>query len=192
MAGRRTHWCARVDSVHFLVAATNLAESDVEPLVEQVGARCREPLATAGIALHAAVVLGAAVAPRHGQSAHELLRCAEAAVETATQKRLAHAFFERASDDVQRRRLKLGADLPLALATGQLYLQYQPKFRLGDRRVAGLEALVRWRHPELGIVSPAEFIPIAERTGASGALTRWVLRTSLEQLARWIELGVRA
>jgi diguanylate cyclase (GGDEF)-like protein len=183
---------ARVDSVHFLVAATNLAEGDIQPLVQQVGLRCREPLATAGIALQAAVVLGAAVAPRHGQSAHELLRCAEAAVETATQKRLAHAFFERANDDVQRRRLKLGAELPLALATGQLYLQYQPKFSLGDRRVAGLEALVRWRHPELGIISPAEFIPIAERTGASGALTRWVLRTSLVQLAYWMELGVRA
>jgi EAL domain-containing protein (putative c-di-GMP-specific phosphodiesterase class I) len=160
-------------------------------MVEQVGMRCREPLATAGIALHAAVLLGAAVAPRHGQSGNELLRCAEAAVETATQKKLTHAFFERASDDVQRRRLKLGSELPVAMTTGQLYLEYQPKFRLSDRRVAGLEALVRWRHPELGIVSPAEFVPIAERTGASGALTRWVLRTALAQLARWIELGVR-
>ena len=182
---------ARADSVHFLVAATNLADGDVDALVEQVSARCHEPLATAGIALHAAVVLGAAVARRHGHTAHELLRCAEAAVETATQKNLPHAFFERASDDEQRRRLKLGAELPGALASGQLYLQYQPKFRLADRRVAGVEALVRWRHPDLGTISPAEFIPIAERTGASGALTRWVLRTSMEQLARWLELGVR-
>jgi diguanylate cyclase (GGDEF)-like protein len=182
---------ARVDSVHFLVAATNLAENDVGALVEQVNARCREPLVTAGIALHAAVVLGAAVTRSHGHTAQELLRCAEAAVETARQKKLAHAFFERASDDEQRRRLKLGAELPAALATGQLYLHYQPKFRLADRRVTGFEALVRWRHPELGIISPAEFIPIAERTGASGALTRWVLRTSMQQLAHWLELGAR-
>jgi EAL domain-containing protein (putative c-di-GMP-specific phosphodiesterase class I) len=62
---------------------------------------------------------------------------------------------------------------------------------MSDRRVTGLEALVRWRHPTLGTVSPAEFIPIAERTGASGALTRWVLRTALSQLARWVERGVR-
>jgi EAL domain-containing protein (putative c-di-GMP-specific phosphodiesterase class I) len=177
--------------MHFLVAATDLAQGDVDLLVIQVGMRCREPLTTAGIALHAAVVLGAAVAPHHGHTANELLRCAEAAVETASQKKLSHAFFERASDEGQRRRLKLGTELPVAIAMGQLYLHYQPKFRLSDRRVAGLEALVRWRHPELGTLSPAEFIPIAERTGNSGALTRWVLRTALTQLARWNELGVR-
>ncbi|MFO1505181.1 MAG: EAL domain-containing protein [Steroidobacteraceae bacterium] len=182
---------ARVDSMHFLVAGSALAEDDINALLQQVRQRCTEPLSTSGIALHAAVVLGAAVAPRHGHTANELLRCAEAAVETATQRKLAHAFFEHASDEVQRRRLKLGAELPVALATGQLYLQYQPKFRLGDRRVAGLEALVRWRHPELGTISPAEFIPIAERTGASGALTRWVLRAALVQLAQWEAQGVR-
>ena len=182
---------ARVDSAHFLVAATHLHEADAESVVEQVGVRCREPLATAGIALKAAIVLGAAVARDHGHTAHELLRCAEAAVETATQKKLAHAFFERTNDEQQRRRLKLGAELPAALAAGQLFVQYQPKFRLSDRRVVGLEALVRWRHPELGAISPAEFIPIAERTGASGALTRWVLRTSMQQLGRWIEAGMR-
>jgi diguanylate cyclase (GGDEF)-like protein len=182
---------ARVDSVHFVVAVTNMAEADMDPLVQQIGTRCREPLVTEGIVLQGAVVLGAAVAPRHGQSAHELLRCAEAAIETATQKKLAHAFFERASDEVQRRHLKLGADLPVALGAAQLYIHYQPKFRLRDRSVAGVEALVRWRHPELGIISPAEFIPIAERTGASVALTRWVLRTSLEQLARWFRMGVQ-
>jgi EAL domain-containing protein (putative c-di-GMP-specific phosphodiesterase class I)/GGDEF domain-containing protein len=181
---------ARVDSSHFLVAAAGLEEADLEPMVEQVGLRCREPLTTAGITLNAAVVLGAAVAPRHGHGGNELLRCAEVAIETAMQKKQAHAFFERASDEEQRRRLKLGADLPVAMATNQLYLQYQPKFRLASRKVAGLEALVRWRHPDLGLISPAEFIPIAERTGASGALTRWVLRSALEQLARWTELGV--
>lgn len=182
---------ARIDNVHFLVAASHLGESELAPLVEQVAQRSREPLATAGITLQAAVILGVAVAPRHGHSANELIRCAEAAVETARQKNLPHAFFERASDEEQRRRLRLGAELPAALATGQLYLQYQPKFRMSDRRVASLEALVRWRHPELGTISPAEFIPIAERTGACGALTRFVLRTSLEQLAQWMTLGVR-
>jgi EAL domain-containing protein (putative c-di-GMP-specific phosphodiesterase class I)/GGDEF domain-containing protein len=181
---------ARLDSVHFLVAATNLAAGDVDALVEQIGERCRNPLFTAGIALRTSAVLGAAVAPLHGNTAVELLRCAEAAVETATQRKLAHAFFERSSDEEQRRRLRLGAELPLAVSSGQLYLQYQPKVRLGDRLVSGLEALVRWRHPELGIISPAEFIPIAERTGASGVLTRWVLRTSLEQLAQWNARGI--
>jgi GGDEF domain-containing protein len=99
---------ARLDSVHFLVAATNLAAGDVDALVEQIGERCRNPLFTAGIALRTSAVLGAAVAPLHGNTAVELLRCAEAAVETATQRKLAHAFFERSSDEEQRRRLRLG------------------------------------------------------------------------------------
>ena len=129
---------ARLDSVHFLVAATNLAAGDVDALVEQIGERCRNPLFTAGIALRTSAVLGAAVAPLHGNTAVELLRCAEAAVETATQRKLAHAFFERSSDEEQRRRLRLGAELPLAVSSGQLYLQYQPKVRLGDRLVLRL------------------------------------------------------
>jgi len=182
---------ARIDTSHLFVAATGLTETQVSAMVEQVGLRTRVPLATAGIALQPTTVLGAAVAPRHGSTGAELLRCAEAAVESALQRKQSQAFFEYASDEVQRRRLQLGSEFPQALSTGQLYLQYQPKFRLSDRRVSGLEALVRWRHPELGTISPAEFIPIAERTGASGALTRWVLRTALEQLARWHELGVR-
>jgi EAL domain-containing protein (putative c-di-GMP-specific phosphodiesterase class I) len=81
--------------------------------------------------------------------------------------------------------LKLGADLPLALESGQLFLHFQPKIRLADRRITGVEALVRWQHPVLGLVSPAEFIPIAERTGASAGLTRWVLHSALKQLAEW-------
>jgi EAL domain-containing protein (putative c-di-GMP-specific phosphodiesterase class I) len=118
------------------------------------------------------------------------LRCVEAAVETALSQKQPYAVFERASDEAQRRRLQLGADLPLALQSGQLYLHYQPKFRMVDRKVTGVEALVRWKHPEFGTISPAEFVPIAERTGASCALTHWVLHTALLQLAAWQRQGL--
>jgi EAL domain-containing protein (putative c-di-GMP-specific phosphodiesterase class I) len=106
-------------------------------------------------------------------------------VETAIQQRQPSAFFERASDEMQRRRLKLGTDLPQALHSGQLHLRYQPKFRVSDRSPRGVEALLRWQHPVFGNVSPAEFIPIAERTGNLGMLTRWVLREALAQLSTW-------
>jgi diguanylate cyclase len=71
------------------------------------------------------------------------------------------------------------------LANGQLFLHFQPKMRMADRRIGGVEALVRWQHPVFGLVSPAEFVPIAERTGASAALTRWVLHSALQQLSEW-------
>ncbi|HYP80387.1 MAG TPA: EAL domain-containing protein, partial [Steroidobacteraceae bacterium] len=181
---------ARVDSAHFAVAVCPLRDADVGMLARRVREHSQTPLDTAGITLQAAVVLGAATASRHG-NATELLRCAEAAVETAVQTRQPFACFERASDDAQRRRMQLGADLPLALQTGQLHLHYQPKLRMSDRCITGVECLVRWRHPEFGAVSPAEFVPIAERTGASAALTHWVLRTALAQLSTWHRQGIR-
>jgi diguanylate cyclase (GGDEF)-like protein len=182
---------ARIDATHFLVAETPLRAAGIEALLGEVRERARQPLTTAGVTLQAAVVLGGALAPRHGAAASELLRCAEAAVETAIQQKQGQALFERASDEAQRRALKLGADLPQALQAGQLYLQYQPKFRMADRRPCGVETLVRWQHPDFGKVSPAEFVPIAEHTGASGVLTRWVLREALAQLAAWQRQGIR-
>jgi diguanylate cyclase (GGDEF)-like protein len=187
---------ARVDATHFMVAVSPVTDNGMEALLSDLRACASQPLSTAGITLQAAVVLGAALAPRHGQSATELLRCAEAALETAIQQKQPQALFERASDEAQRRALQLGADLPLAVESGQLHLVYQPKFRMADRSPRGVEVLLRWRHPEFGNVSPAEFIPIAERTGASALVTRWVLRAALTQLAAWqrqdihIELSV--
>ena len=131
------------------------------------------------------MVLGVTIAPRDAVTSVEVLRCAHAAVEAAILQRTSMARFAASSDQAQHRRLRLGADLPAALASGQLFLHYQPKTRMRDRRICGVEALVRWQHPEFGPVSPAEFIPIAENTGTSAALTRWVLQSALAQLAAW-------
>jgi EAL domain-containing protein (putative c-di-GMP-specific phosphodiesterase class I)/GGDEF domain-containing protein len=190
LAGEHT-LVARADATHFIVAATPLSDRALEQLLTDLRERARRPLTTAGITLQASVVMGAALAPLHGENANELLRCAEAALETAQQQNQWHSLFERASDAAQRRALQLGADLPQALQSGQLHLLYQPKFRVSDRTPRGVEALVRWQHPEFGNVSPAEFVPIAERTGASGLLTRWVLREALTQLAAWQRAGIQ-
>ena len=190
LAGEHT-LVARMDASHFVVAASPMSDAALQALLTDMRERARRPLTTAGITLRAAVVLGAAMAPRHGHGATELLRCAEAALETAIQQRQSQSMFERASDEAQRRALQLGADLPQALQSGQLSLVFQPKFRVNDRTPRGVETLARWKHPEFGNVSPAEFIPIAERTGASGLVTRWVLRNSLAQLAAWHRQGIR-
>jgi EAL domain-containing protein (putative c-di-GMP-specific phosphodiesterase class I)/HAMP domain-containing protein len=181
---------ARIDATHFVVATRPAEDVDMGALVTHVRGLAQAPLTDAGITLQAATVLGAVLASRGEGSATELLRCAEAAVETAIQQRQPYAFFERASDELQRRRLQLGTDLPQALQSGQLYLRYQPKFRVSDRSPRGVEALLRWQHPVLGNVSPAEFIPIAERTGNSSLLTRWVLKEALAQLAAWQREGI--
>jgi diguanylate cyclase (GGDEF)-like protein len=181
---------ARMDTARFVVARRGVDADSMRALLDQALHRTQLPLETAGIKLQAAVVMGAALAPADGTNANELLRCAEAAIQTAISRNQPCAFFEHASDELQRRHLKLGADLPQALESGQLYLKFQPKVRMSDRRTVGVEALVRWRHPEFAEVSPAEFIPIAERTGTSGLVTRWVLRGALSQLSDWQQIGV--
>jgi EAL domain-containing protein (putative c-di-GMP-specific phosphodiesterase class I) len=86
-------------------------------------------------------------------------------------------------------RLGLVTELRRAIETGALTVHYQPKVALADHELLGVEALVRWRHPEHGLVSPADFIPVAEHTGLIIPVTRIVLRTALEQIARWGEQG---
>src|SRR5690606_18037753 len=94
-------------------------------------------------------------------------------------------------DSAHQRRFRLLNDFGHALkAEGQLALAYQPRIDLRTRACVGAEALLRWQHPELGPVSPAEFIPVVEQTALAGATTRWVLDTALAQLARWRAAGL--
>lgn len=182
---------ARLGGAEFAVAAPADDEVPASELAARIRACCAQPLVTEGITLRATVVLGIAAAPADATGAGEILRCAHAAAEAAMAAGHPVAHFANASDEAQRRRLKLGADLPRALQDGQLHLLYQPKRNLATGRIGGVEALVRWRHPVFGDVSPVEFVPIAERTGASAPLTRWVLGTALGQLRQWHAQGIR-
>lgn len=182
---------ARLEGAEFVAAQSVGDDKEALVLADRMHALCTLPLSTAGITLRAVVVLGVAVAPTDASSAEEALRCAHAATEAAMASSNNIGRFVQASDDAQRRRLTLGADLPGALQAKQLHLLYQPKIRLSDRRVVGVEALVRWQHPLFGAVSPVEFVPIAERTGASAQLTRWVLGTTCEQLSAWIRNDIQ-
>jgi diguanylate cyclase len=197
IAGQLARWqderslIARVDEARFLVMVGSAGPTEAAELAREIRAVVTEPLHTAGVALRATVVIGIACAPLDSGIAAEALRCAEAAVESAVQGQQAIAFFRRAEDEAQQRRLKIGVDLPAALANDGLHLVYQPKQRLADGSCRSVEALVRWDHPLFGPLPPSEFVEIAERTGASGALTRWVLKNALTQLADWHASGLR-
>ncbi len=118
--------------------------------------------------------------------AQDVLRTAQTAALDARSKDSAISVYSPREDGVHRRRFRLLNDFGAALERpGELRLMVQPRIDLASRRCVGAEALLRWRHPELGEVSPAEFIPIVEQTSLARAMTRWVLDNGLKQLAAW-------
>lgn len=135
--------------------------------------------------------IGIAVFPDDGADFETLYRCADTAMYRAKQEgRNRHAFFTREMQALAMRRLQLENALRRAIDRRELSLHYQPQIALEDGSLVGAEALLRWTHPELGSISPAEFIPIAEHTGQIIALGEWVLREACGQMQQWREAGL--
>ncbi|AZD06847.1 GAF domain/GGDEF domain/EAL domain protein [Pseudomonas chlororaphis] len=119
------------------------------------------------------------------QSVDDALRKAMFALELAMAGRSFWAHYDAGRDHAQRRAFNLASDLNDALRSGQIYLMFQPRFALPDGAQVSAEALLRWEHPWLGPISPAEFIPVMERNGLIHQVTRWVIDTVLSQLRTW-------
>ena len=128
---------------------------------------------------------GLCTSPEQGGAADEMIRRAEIALHDAEESREKVGRFRVGSDDEHRRRLEIMTDLRRAIESDSLQLVFQPKVSIATRRVNSVEALVRWTHPKLGPVPPAEFVPLAEQTGGSRQLTDWVLRAAICQMAEW-------
>ncbi len=135
--------------------------------------------------------IGIALYPNDGTDFDTLCRCADVAMYRAKQDgRNSYRFHTAAMQAKSDRALVLENALRRALERGQLSLHYQPQMTLATGHVMGAEALLRWSHPELGAVSPAEFIPVAESTGLILSIGEWVLRTAVQQLTTWIAQGL--
>jgi EAL domain-containing protein (putative c-di-GMP-specific phosphodiesterase class I) len=129
--------------------------------------------------------------PDDGDSFEKLSRSADTAMYRAKQAgRNAYRFFTAEMQLESNRQLELENGLRRALDLNQLSLVYQPQVSLLDGRLLGMEALLRWRHPTLGQVSPLEFIPVAEESGLILAIGEWVLRTATRQLRAWVDAGL--
>jgi EAL domain-containing protein (putative c-di-GMP-specific phosphodiesterase class I) len=147
------------------------------------------PFRVGGVDLDVEASVGLVVSGVHGDDAATLLRHADVAMYTAKSSPLGLAVYDATVDLHSPLRLALLGDLRRALERSELVLHYQPKLSIGTGEVVGAEALVRWQHPERGLVFPDEFIPLAEHTGLIGALTRSVLGTALAQARRWADAG---
>ncbi len=135
--------------------------------------------------------IGIAIYPKDGPDLDTLYKCADAAMYRAKEDgRNSYRFFTSELQAVSDRTLLLDNALRRALARHELELVYQPQIDLLTNQVIGGEALLRWNHPELGRISPAEFIPIAESSGLILSIGEWVIRTAVKQLAHWIQRGM--
>jgi len=143
----------------------------------------------AGNRLDVGASIGVAVSPNDGDDPATLLRCADVAMYVAKRDHSGYALHAPEQDQSSPERLSLIGDLRLAIERDELVLHFQPQIELRSGRVMGAEALVRWRHPEHGLIPPDAFIPLAEHAGLIKPLTRWVLEAGLRQCRRWLEMG---
>lgn len=177
------------DEFAIALAVDDLGES-VSALAERIGAAFEAPLLGGTRQHRVRVTIGAAVFPAGGRTADELLSNSHLALSRAkATKRGGHTLFE---DSIRREletRLTLEAELALAAEHNEFELFYQPQLHLADNSLVGAEALIRWRHPVRGLVSPAEFMPVVNTSPISEAIAEWVLETACAKAAAWERAG---
>jgi diguanylate cyclase (GGDEF)-like protein len=188
---RRHDTLARLGGDEFAVLLRDLPDrASVAELAGRLQDALRRPFALRGVAVELEASIGAALCPDHGTDVHTLVQRADVAMYEAKRGQSGISVYSADRDPYSADRLSLLVELRRALSGDELLLHYQPKVAVGDGTVTGVEALVRWEHPQRGLLGPGEFVPLAERTGAIAELTRWVLDTALAQCAAWRASGI--
>ncbi|MGI8903826.1 MAG: putative bifunctional diguanylate cyclase/phosphodiesterase, partial [Solirubrobacteraceae bacterium] len=188
---RRSDTLARLGGDEFavLLGGVSSRAAAIELAVRLKDALAR-PFALDGVVAVLDASIGIAFCPDHGDDVNLLVQRADVAMYDAKRSRTTIETYSEERDPYSSARLQLLAELRPAIHAGELVLHYQPKVAVGSEEVLGVEALVRWEHPTRGLLAPADFVPLAERTGAIGDLTRWVLDAALAQSRAWRDAGL--
>ncbi len=182
---------SRLGGDEFILLLDNTNEEDMTRFADKLLQAIARPVLIEGHELIVTASIGVALYPLDGDDFDTLFRRADSAASWAKQAgRNTHRFFAPEMQARSARLLALETALRKALERDELMLYYQPQISLASGAVIGVEALARWRHPVHGLVSPAEFIPIAESTGLILPIGEWVLRTALSQMKTWTDRGL--
>lgn len=144
-----------------------------------------QPFDLAGSVITLQLVAGCYQYQQGEVDVNKVLRCLDIALSTAKQQGKSLALYQSGQDESHQRELTIIRDLPEALSTGQMFIAYQPKVDIFVQRCVSAEALIRWQHPQLGFISPVEFILLAERSGNISLISNWMLEAVIKQLAAW-------
>jgi diguanylate cyclase (GGDEF)-like protein/PAS domain S-box-containing protein len=181
---------ARLGGDEFAVLLTvDAGRTNAERVAIRIRDALAEPFDLVGIAVQTAASVGIVLSPEHGTDAETLTQRADIAMYNAKRSGRGYAFYAPEDDRSSLRRLALVGELRRALDRNELVLHYQPQVDVNTGKVLGVEALVRWQHPDHGLLPPSEFIELAEVSGSIQPLTRWVVRTAVEQAALLAEAG---
>lgn len=181
---------ARLSGNHFALLLPSL--EDVETATKTAGRILKtleEPFIIQSLSLEISASIGIALYPEHGSDADLLIRRADMAMFMAKETDSGWATYDPAREELSAKSLILVSELRHAIERGELFLVFQPKVALQTGKVIGAEALVRWKHPERGIVPPDQFIGLAEQTGLIKPLSLWVLEAALKQSKSWNQAG---
>ena len=180
---------ARLGGDEFAVLLPECTEEDAEHVANKLVTALEPVIQIGEMQLFINASIGIAFYPVHGLDTQTLLKHADVAMYVAKQNQNRYSLYDPERDDYSIRQLALISDLRIALEQNDLQLYYQPKIGMHDGKVLGVEALLRWRHPEFGMIPPPQMIDIAERTGLIRPLTYWVIEQAACQCQVWREAG---
>jgi diguanylate cyclase (GGDEF)-like protein/PAS domain S-box-containing protein len=186
-----TDTVARFGGDEFSILLSGMNREGAAAAVDRAVQKLKPPFTIDNHHLNIEASFGIALYPEHGSDGNTLIKRADVAMYAAKQARSGYAVYDPTRDQNSPRRLALMGELRNAIEYNKLLLHYQPKVDLSSGLVCGVEALVRWEHPERGLVSPDDFIPLAEQSGMIDALTERVLDAGLRQQHDWARAGVK-
>ncbi len=169
----------------FVVLLFSSGPNQAMAAVRKVQRIFKDPVEINKVRIDIGVSIGVVSFPNHGRDTSLLMRRADVAMRQAKQRKSGFAVYKSERDPYSVKRLKLVSDLRRAISAGELVLHYQPQIDIVERDVVGVEALVRWQHPQQGLLPPMEFISLAEQTGLIRPLTVWAIDQALQQASIW-------
>jgi len=183
---------AHISGSGFVLLWPNPA-GDIQPMdvAASLHADLAAPLKLKQFMLDTEASIGIVCHPGHGAEAEDLLRCAQIAMQFARKRQVMTAIYDHDMEQYQLEHLSLASELRHAIEADELIIYYQPKVDISSRKTVAVEALVRWKHPEKGLIQPDLFIPMAEQTGIIHPFTAWLIQAASHQIKQWQDKGIQ-